>query len=328
MFSHLIGNPLAKHLLAKMLQEKKIPSTLLFSGHEGVGKCHFAKAFAKKLLGEGYKSDCMILQPEEKSELHTVESMRHMIQEAALPPLESSKRVFLIDDADKMLPPSSNTLLKTLEEPPSHALFILIVHDASMLLPTIVSRSRRVDFSPIPAQELTEYLCKSLNQSLDEAIPRSVENVTFDKASAPGLQQAKLMSKQLMCKHMGDADSCKDGDAGAVTSDVFNRSRYEQIAARSEGSFALAKKLCEKVYDPLINHFREWLEKKDGKILDKIEEIVSTGPQADFLFGLMIEELQAKNCWNERNAKFILDGHQAWQRHVKIKTILNWMQLQ
>ena len=58
-------------------------------------------------------------------------------------------------------------------------------------------------------------------------IPKSVENFTFDKASAPGLQQTKSVSKQPMCEHMGDADSCKDGDAGAVKNEVFNGFGYD-----------------------------------------------------------------------------------------------------
>ena len=62
--------------------------------------------------------------------------------------------------------------------------------------------------------------------SLAKAIPSSIENFISDKASAPGLQQAEPMSKQPMCKHMGDPDSCKDGDAGAVKSEVFNRTGY------------------------------------------------------------------------------------------------------
>ena len=57
-------------------------------------------------------------------------------------------------------------------------------------------------------------------------IPNSVAKVSFDKAGAPGLQQAQPASKQPMCKHMGDADGCKDGDAGAVKTDLFNRVRY------------------------------------------------------------------------------------------------------
>jgi hypothetical protein len=65
-------------------------------------------------------------------------------------------------------------------------------------------------------------------------IPSSVENSTFDKASAPGLQQAKPMSKQPMCKHMGDADSCKDGDDGAVKSGVFNRTWYKTVLPKEQ----------------------------------------------------------------------------------------------
>ncbi len=68
--------------------------------------------------------------------------------------------------------------------------------------------------------QLIEMLC------IVPVIPNSVQNFTFDKASAPDLQQAKPMSKQAMCKHMGDADSCKDGDARAVKSEVLNRVWY------------------------------------------------------------------------------------------------------
>ncbi len=63
-------------------------------------------------------------------------------------------------------------------------------------------------------------------KELKQVIPSSVGTLTFDKASAPGLQEAKPMSKQPMCKHMGDADSCKDGDAGAVKSGGSNRTWY------------------------------------------------------------------------------------------------------
>ena len=74
-------------------------------------------------------------------------------------------------------------------------------------------------------------LCEKWEEATDvlEAIPKPAENFTFDNASATDLQQAKLVSKQPMCKHMGDADSCKDGDAGAVKSEVFSRFRYKRV---------------------------------------------------------------------------------------------------
>ena len=97
----------------------------------------------------------------------------------------------------------------------------------------------------------------------DMSIPRAVENVIFDKASAPGLQQAKLVSKQPMCSHMGDADSCKDGDAGAVKNNVFNRSRYISIA-RINGVSCMQPALLATVRsDKILRTFFELLGTSD-----------------------------------------------------------------
>jgi TolA-binding protein len=87
--------------------------------------------------------------------------------------------------------------------------------------------------APDPSISMIQSLRTQIPPPVRQLIPSSVENFTFDKASAPGLQQVKPMSKQPMCKHMGDADSCKDGDAGAVKSEVFNRTWY------TSNSFAL-----------------------------------------------------------------------------------------
>ena len=70
-----------------------------------------------------------------------------------------------------------------------------------------------------------------------EAIPKLVKNSTFDKASAPDLQEARPVSKQLMCQHMGDADTCKDGDAGAVKSEVVNQLRYKHARRKARADF-------------------------------------------------------------------------------------------
>ena len=87
------------------------------------------------------------------------------------------------------------------------------------------------------------FVCASLLSA--NPIPSSVENFIFDKASASGLQQAEPMSKQPMCKHMGDADSCKNGDAGAVKSEVFNRTWYHCNSLPFQGG---DPQVCEKIY--------------------------------------------------------------------------------
>lgn len=155
-FSDLIGNDLAKAALTRMVNQKKVPSTFLFCGPDGVGKGLFAQRFSSLLLGKPIPHpDLHIYHPEGKSGLHPVDNMRQMIDETHLPPYEAPAKIFIIQDADRMLPASSHALLKTFEEPSYNTHFILVSHSLEAILPTIVSRSRKVPFFPI-SQTLIE----------------------------------------------------------------------------------------------------------------------------------------------------------------------------
>ncbi len=140
MFSHLIGNEAAKRHLEQMLAHQTLPSVLLFHGPEGVGKSLFARTLAERLVKKS-GADLHIYIPET---LHTIESMRKLIQEAAMPPFESEHKVFIIEEAEKMQAPAANALLKTLEEPLADTFIFLVASELEQLLPTIVSRCRKV----------------------------------------------------------------------------------------------------------------------------------------------------------------------------------------
>lgn len=161
-FSHLIGNPAAKDILERLLEKGTLPSVLLFHGIEGIGKGLFAKAVAEKLMGRIKKDhpDIHIYYPEGKSSQHPISAMRQLIDEVGMPPFEAPCKVFIVHDAEKMLPSSSNALLKTLEEPPSDTYIFLISSDPDKLLPTIVSRCRKIPFFPVPEEELAAFLNK------------------------------------------------------------------------------------------------------------------------------------------------------------------------
>ena len=121
MFSHLIGNSTAKQLLEHMAEKGSVPCSLLFYGPASACKKEFAIALARRLLATHKKEppDLHLLLPEgEKTLHHPITAIRALIQEASLPPFEAPCKVFIIDDAEKMLPASCNALLKTLEEPP------------------------------------------------------------------------------------------------------------------------------------------------------------------------------------------------------------------
>ncbi len=172
-FQLLIGNESAKVFLLGAAKEMQV---LLFSGSEGVGKRSFAQAFLQERWGEVHAGkieknlhpDVHWVQPEGKTHLHSVASLKEMMQEVELLPFEAPEKVFLIEEADRMLPPSSNLLLKTLEEPPAHVLFILLTSREEEILPTLLSRMVKVSFFPIEESLLLEALTKK-NVSLEKA---------------------------------------------------------------------------------------------------------------------------------------------------------------
>lgn len=177
LFSKLIGNDLAKSALQRMVLQSSVPNTLLFYGPDGVGKSLFAIALAELLMGSNHAlkltsqnhPDLHIYRPEGKSAIHTMETIRKLIDEASLPPYEAPVKVFIIHDAHQMLPYSSNALLKTLEEPPFHCYFILLTSSLDSILPTIASRCRKVPFFPIPQSQIESLIKENWEKKPDEA---------------------------------------------------------------------------------------------------------------------------------------------------------------
>lgn len=161
MFDTLIGNDNVKQRLTRMVESGTVGQSLLFAGPEGIGKSLFAEQLGKHLLksaGSSKFSDLNIYRPEGKIGMHSIESMRRFSEEVYLSPMEGSKKVFIIHEADRMLPYSANALLKTFEEPALDTVIILLSSRPDKLLPTIRSRCRTVLFTPISKEAITAFL--------------------------------------------------------------------------------------------------------------------------------------------------------------------------
>jgi len=91
-----------------------------------------------------------------------------MLKEVSLSPFEATKKIYIIEDAEKMLPFSSNALLKILEEPPSHVSFILVTAHEELMLPTIISRCSKIPFFPIAEEDIVSALLQR-NVGIEEA---------------------------------------------------------------------------------------------------------------------------------------------------------------
>lgn len=148
----------SNHYLSRILKTGRVPHTLLLHGPKEAQKKEAAVSFARALLGKNAAEkkeppDLHIYALEKESNLHSIESIRALIDEAALPPFEAEASVFIIEDAEKMLPSASNALLKTLEEPLEGRYFILLVNEIEEVLPTILSRACEIAFHAEPKEE-------------------------------------------------------------------------------------------------------------------------------------------------------------------------------
>nr|BAL54586.1 DNA polymerase III subunit delta' [uncultured prokaryote] len=173
MLERLKGQQRAKHILKGFIEKQRIPSSLMFVGRDGIGKKTAALYFAmalncktKPMKGCGQCSICRRIEscihPDvviiDGTRAIGIEEVRGVQRKLHFRPVEGEKNVIIIDGAENMTPPASNALLKTLEEPPSHSVIILITSSPYSLPMTVISRCYRVPFEPLQESEILEIL--------------------------------------------------------------------------------------------------------------------------------------------------------------------------
>lgn len=166
-----IGNEKAVEFLDKSLKNDKLAQTYLFIGPEELGKSTIALAFARNLQGnpEGYNSDLYILNPEAGKKSITIEQVREFIKMLNLSSFMNSYKIGLIKAADLLSEEAKSALLKTLEEPKEKVIIILLVSSEENLPATILSRSQKIYFYPVPAATIYDYLISSYEANRSQA---------------------------------------------------------------------------------------------------------------------------------------------------------------
>ena len=197
LFENIVGNNKIKESLKNAVKSNNVSHSYLFVGKAGVGKKKFAKDLAKKVMclgsnggvqNNGVKNnelqnnnvandnleldfdncdscikfdansnpDFSIIVPDGKS--IKIEQIRNLQARIVEKPISSSKKVYIIDDADTMTEESQNCLLKTLEEPPEYAMIILIASNENRMLQTIKSRCVIIRFEDLTNEEISQIL--------------------------------------------------------------------------------------------------------------------------------------------------------------------------
>ena len=164
-FADVVGQPQVTVTLKNELMRGRISHAYLFTGSRGTGKTTCAKILARAVnclrpVDGDPCGECEICRGLEDGSLldvmeidaasnNGVENVRAIIEETSFTPARAKYRVYIIDEVHMLSPAAFNALLKTLEEPPAHVVFILATTEVHKLLPTILSRCQRFDFHRI-----------------------------------------------------------------------------------------------------------------------------------------------------------------------------------
>lgn len=184
-FSEVAGQKHIVRTIQNALASNKIAHAYLFCGPRGTGKTSMAKLFAKALnCEEGFGHQCNkcdnchsvtdgshpdVIEIDAASN-NGVEEVRDLIEKVKYLPIKGKYKVYIIDEVHMMTSGAFNALLKTLEEPPAHVVFILATTEPHKVLPTIVSRCQRYDFTKVEDDAIREKMVEILN----------LENIQYD----------------------------------------------------------------------------------------------------------------------------------------------------
>ena len=217
-FSHLLGNERNKQILQRLLRRGDLGFTLIFAGPGGIGKRQFALTFAKaancqnppeinddscdqcpacQRIQTSTYSDVITIQPD--GTYIKIAQTRELTNDVQVRPREGRQRFFLIDEADRLREEAANSLLKTLEEPPTTSTIILLTSRPDALLPTIRSRAQRLNFAPLATNEMEKYLASNFQFSAPDAkLLAQLSGGRIGQAAAIDLTEYRRERRELM----------------------------------------------------------------------------------------------------------------------------------
>lgn len=234
-FSEIIGHEQIKEHLKNSISMDKVAHAYILNGPDKSGKMMLAEAYAAALQCERHESEpCMTCnscrqalehnQPDiiyvlhEKPNTISVDDIRSQLNnDIVIKPYSSRYKIYIIDEAEKMNIQAQNALLKTLEEPPSYAVILLLTTNADQFLPTILSRCIRLDLKAVRDDVIREYLMKTMQipdyqADICTAFAQGTVGKAIQLASSEDFNDLKASAIQLM-KRLWDIDFYEMGAA-------------------------------------------------------------------------------------------------------------------
>ncbi len=338
-FSDVYGQPHVTRTLRSQLESGRISHAYLFTGSRGTGKTTCAKILSKAVnclspvdgnpcneceICKGIDSGAILDVIEiDAASNNGVDNIRDLREEANFTPANAKYRVYIIDEVHMLSIGAFNALLKTLEEPPSHVIFILATTEIHKLPSTILSRCQRFDFKRIAPEDITARLMYVSEKENVNLTPNAASLIA--RIADGGMRDALSLLDR--CFAMGtDIDEAAVSDAAGIAGTIHLFSFSEYVAT---GDFTNALKLVSKLHSEscdidslcteLTLHFRNLMVAKtvadcEGLIVCSKDELLKIKQRAGelklskILSCISILEQTAKAIKNAANKKIQLEA--------------------
>ena len=288
-FRSVVGQKSLTTTLKNAIQSNKLAHAYLFCGPRGVGKTSCARIFAKTITclnptadGEACNAceSCRAFNEQRSYNIHeldaasnnSVDDIRTLIDQVRIPPPIGKYKVFIIDEVHMLTTAAFNAFLKTLEEPPHHALFILATTEKHKVLPTILSRCQIYDFSRISIADMVEHLQYVSSQEGVTAEPEAL-NVIAQKADG-GMRDALSIFDQVVSFTNGNITyQAVIDNLNVLDYEYYFRLTDAILSGNVRASLLILNEILGKGFDGqniitgLAGHFRDLLVCRDESTL-------------------------------------------------------------
>ncbi len=283
-FEEVVGQEHITTTLKNAIDNNKLAQALLFCGPRGVGKTTCARIVARMINGfeEKVEVNSLNIFELDAASNNSVEDIRNLIDQVRYPPQFGKYKVYIIDEVHMLSNSAFNAFLKTLEEPPSYAIFILATTEKHKVIPTILSRCQIFDFNRIQVSDIAKQLKKVANR---EAINIEEEALHLIAQKADGALRDGLSIFDLMVTFSsGSQVTFKDvlNNLHILDYDYYFKIADGLLAENATDPLLLLDEIMRKGFDGhnfisgLSEHFRNLLVSKDARTISLMEVPDST----------------------------------------------------